>query len=790
MNSMTDLAVAPSLSSGRYPTPPAPKQEFGINELWVLLKRRRPIILGSLLAALVLGGILFATATRLYEGTAELQVQKDTADALDLGNFVSASSAASDALETNVELQTEAKMLESESLALRVIKTLHLENSPDFRTTFNPISWALGLLAPAGVPDNPNASIDDAPMRRAHAIKAFEAHLSIKPVTGTRLITVNYLSRDPQTAAAVVNLLVQDLADYSFDTRHDATQKASGWLTDQLSDLRKQSEDLQGKLVDLQHGSGMFSMGQTDSQGKEEVYTPVLDRLQKTATDLQNAQSARILKGALYQVVKDGDPELISTLAGNSTLSSATPGVASSLQLLQNLRSQEASSQAELNSLSTKFGAAYPKVAEVQSSLDTIHQAIKDETQRLSERVKNDYLVAQRVENQEQALFQEQKGEALTLNDKAVEYQIVQQEAEQSRDLYQRLLGRMKEADLVAGMRSSNITLVDRALTPPRPKKPAILLYLAAAIGGGLFIGVCLALFREATDQRLHDLTLLNDEWIGAPIGLLPLFRPDKRIGNSRRSLFSSRSLLAAQSSDVIRSESMIVANAPHSPYAESLRALRTALTQTGDGLPAPRVILVTSSIEGEGKSTLALNLATVFALSNKRVLLVDGDLRTPMLHHRLGLNVDESHGLSALLQANGVADHVRPVSVSLNEGKTMHVLPAGTPALYPAELLASDSMAALVDQWRKDYDYVIIDGAPLVPVTDSALLSRLMDFTLVVVRHGYTDRRLLERTSQILRSQGVRRIGTVVNGLSDTEPQYSYYGKKHLARYEREIHA
>ena len=139
-----------------------------------------------------------------------------------------------------------------------------------------------------------------------------------------------------------MNKLVEDLTDYNFETRHNATREASVWLRNQLNDLRKQSEDLQAKVVDLQRDSGVFAFGQTDGQGHEQVFTPALDQLQQATTQLEQAQAARIMKGALYQVVKDGDPELISGLAGNGMLSGASAGVTGSLTLLQNLRSEEA----------------------------------------------------------------------------------------------------------------------------------------------------------------------------------------------------------------------------------------------------------------------------------------------------------------------------------------------------------------------------------------------------------------------------------------------------------------
>ena len=491
------------------------------------MSRRRTIILGVLLLTIGVTAILFAVSTRLYKGSAEIQVQKESADALSMDTMLGPETQ-SDAIESNITLQTQAQILQSDSLALQVVRELNLEKSPDFRSHFSPIGWALGLFAPAGRPDPKNVPLEDAPGRRTRVIKAFESHLKVKLVPGTHLINVEYLSADPQTAAAVVNRLVQDLMEYNFETRHNATREASTWLGNQLNDLRKQSQELQAKVVDLQRDAGVFSSGQTDAQGRDQVFAPALDRLQQATTQLEQAQSARIMKGALYQVVKDGDPELISGLAGNGMLTGASAGMGSSLTLLQNLRAEEAQTQAKLNEVSAKFGPGYPKLAELQSSLESTQKSIHAEAARIAGRVRNDYAVAQQIEDKDRAVFLDEKSQAESLNDKAVEFQVAQQEANQSRTLYENLMGRMKEADLVAGLRSSNITLVDPARVPARPAKPDILIYGAASIAGGLLLGIGGALFRDATDNRIQDLGELELLFAEASIGLLPFHKTRK----------------------------------------------------------------------------------------------------------------------------------------------------------------------------------------------------------------------------------------------------------------------
>jgi succinoglycan biosynthesis transport protein ExoP len=792
MLSNNDLVVAPALITGT-PAPLLPRKEMTIQDLWGILSRRRAIVLGVLLLTMGAAAGLFAVSTRLYMGFAEIQVQKESADALSMDTVMGPESQ-SDAVEANITIQTQAQILQSETLALQVIKELDLEKTQGFRPHFSPIGWALGLFAPAGLEDPVNVPLEDAPGRRAGVVKIFESHLKVKPVPNTRLIDIEYLNEDPRTAAAVVNHLVQDLVDYNFQTRHNATREASVWLGSQLSDLRKQSEDLQAKVADLQRDSGVFSFGQTDTEGHDQVFTPELNRLQQATTDLEQAQSARIMKGALYQVVKNGDPELISGLAGNGMLTGASPGLGGSLTLLQNLRSEEAQTKARLNELSEKFGPGYPKLAELQSSLESTQKSIHDEAARVASRVHNDYMVAQQIEDKDRAIYLDEKEQAEAQNDKAVQYQVARQEATQSRTLYENLMGRMKEADLVAGIRSSYITLVDSAHVPSRPAKPNLLLYAAASIAGGLLFGICGALFRDATDNRIQELGELEMLFAEFSIGMLPFHDPKaerKRLSSARTPLLATAfaSPLDSPSPALTTSNATIAAAEPRAAYTEALRVLCTSLMQGRNGGPRGQVILVTSSVSGEGKSMLSSNLAIVCAQRGKNVLLVDGDLRTPVLHQEL--NLTGTSGLSSLLMGDDDRYAVIAPEVPFPRIPSLSVLSAGPLPAYPAELLASDRMADLVSLWREEYDYIMIDGAPILPVTDSALLSQYADYTLVVARHNVTDRRSVERTCQILRSQGVRHMGMVLNGVKATGgASQRYYGYKHMSYSGSDLYA
>ena len=443
-----------------------------------------------------------------------------------LESMMGAAEGASDALDANITIQTQANILQSDTLAIKVISDLDLESNEDFRPTFNPIEWVLSLMTPKGPADPQHAALEDSPKRRVHALKIFDKRLKVEPVTGTRLITVTYSNPDRKVASDVVNHLTQGLFDYTFQTRYAATTQASGWLGGQLSDLRKQSEELQGKVVKLQRDSGVFTLGETTGPNgvQSQVYSTVLDKLQQSTAALTQAQANRVLKGALYQVVKNGDAELISGLSGSPMLSGASSGMSTSLALVQSLRMQEATIQAQIDQSSAKFGPLYPKLDELRSSLSATQKSIHAEVERVAARAKNDYEVADKVEESTKANFEDQKRQADSLNDKAIEYAIVRQEADESRILYETLLTKLKEAGILQGLKASNITVVDPGRIPARPTKPNVLLILAAALLGGPFVGCCGALLVDALDSKIQNIRAIEERMGVTAMGILPYY--------------------------------------------------------------------------------------------------------------------------------------------------------------------------------------------------------------------------------------------------------------------------
>jgi succinoglycan biosynthesis transport protein ExoP len=732
-----------------------------LRDLLRIFHRRKRSIFVTAAAVFTLAALACVFMTRRYTAISIIQLEKSSSDSLGLDSLMgSAAGGASDALSVNVDLQTQANILQSEVLALKVIEDLDLEHNEDFKPHFSPVGWVMGLVSPRGPSDPAHASLEDSPIRRGRVLKAFSSNLKVKVTAGTRLLEVDYTNRDPKVAAAVVNHLVQALIDFTFQTKFKATNQVSQWLEGQLGDLRKQSEQLQSRVVALQQGSGIFGVGGTDPQGKPVIYSPVLDRLQQSTAQLSQAQMNRVLKGSVAQVVETGNAELISQLSGTSIAGASGQGVMNSLALIQNLRLQEATLRAQIDQDASQFGPAYPKLVQEQASMKGVQLSLQQEIERTAERSRNDFKVATKAEQGARAAYEHDRIDAEKLNDKSIEYAILSKEADQSQALYQDLLKRLKEAGILEGLHSSNVTVVDSASAPARPSKPQVPLYLALGAGLGMFLGCCAALLVDAVDNKIQG----AEEIEALQIPLLGI-APQIDIGktNPRAIMLDSRQVDGA--------------------FGESVRRLRSGLLISRSGRP-PQVLLISSASPGEGKSTLALNLAASLSQYEKKVLLVEADMRRPVLRKRLGL--EGKDGLSVLLSDGEAADSILPVPDNPN----LYVLPGGPTPPYPAELLGSPRMQSLMEQWRQEFDFIVVDSPPVLPVTDAQLLEEMADATVLMARVGYTTRAALERAYKLLllhRKDAARpAIGVLLNFVSrSSSAHYGYYGYYGSKKYE-----
>ncbi|HTV06516.1 MAG TPA: Wzz/FepE/Etk N-terminal domain-containing protein [Acidobacteriaceae bacterium] len=732
------------------------QREWTLVDLFSIFRRRRGMVVGWVLGMVALAGLYCMLATPRYLATGQIEVEKDDPGALGLDRSVAGGSAQTDtdALDTSMTLETDARILQSSTLALMVVKDLKLETTADYfpahRRGVRIPGWVFFWRKPV---EPMTVPLDAAPNRRYVVLKIFASHLKVAPQTGTRLIDVSYSSPDPQLASAVVNKLIGALQEYTFQSRFQATAQASTWLAGQLTELKTQTEQLQKTADRLEQGTGIY--------GDDASQNLVLARLGELNSALSAAEQDRILKQSIYQVAKSGDPELISGLAGNAAAGS-TPAMTNSLALLQTLRAEQTQVQADIDKDNARYGSAYPMMAELHGELDGLNKGIQAEIKRIGERARTDYEIAQRNEDAAQAAFERQKQIANATNNQTVAYELAKQDADGSRNLYQGLLGKLKEAGVLAGLRSTNLTVVNAGMVPPtnHPHSPNVPLSFAAALAGGLFLGCAGALVQEATDRSVRSVDEL-ERMLGVPLaGVVPAFERERRLPWMRRS-------------GPVNLEN-------------GARGLRRSFALPSRGQTS-QAVLITSAVPGDGKSRLAASLGISLARAGARVLLVDADLLCASLHALLEVKVDgkKMRGLAEALIAGGAAEvhacaQVKGLSVVCAGGSARDA-DQNTP-WYAADLLASSRMDALMQQWRAEYDVVLLDSAPVLPVPDAASLARLCDRTLLAVRYGCTTMQAAQRSYRMIRQNLPERAGldVVMNGVPENSPDYvAYYGYK-----------
>ncbi len=731
-----------------------------MNDVAGFFSRRKSILFISM-------GLLFTATlvwcifgTKFYKSQGVIQIQKQDSEGFGLeGGLPGATATDNDALDYNVTLETQANILQSDTLALQVAKELNLENTVDFSggKRFKFPHW-MKPWAPVAEPSS--VPLEDAPVRRAAVVKKFGDRLKVESVSGTRLIKISYSNPDPKLSAEVVNYLIRDFQDYTIQTRYTMTQQASAWLSGQLNDLKTQTEELQAKAIKLQRDTGMY--------GDDQNHNLILKKLEALNEGLVAAEGNRILKDAILHAVRNGDPELVSNLAGNSPIGAASQSP-NGMSVVQSLRLQEASIKAQIAEDETKYGPNYPHMVELHGQLDGVDKALHAELGRVTGRAQSDYQIAADSENQARASFESQKRVALQTNDKVVQFALAKQEADESRNLYEDLLKKLKETGVLEGLRSTNISIVDHGLVPSLPSRPYAPIFLPISVGVGLTLGIFIALFVDLTDNSIHgiaEMQALTGESLFAVLPHFTATSSGSRIGERPSSVLQLQSQSRATSAADSREQN---------PYfVEAVRSLRTALWFSRSAAP-PQVIKVSSPLEGEGKSTLTMTLGTVLAQQGARVLMVDADLRNPKLHSLA--NAANSPGLSTLLTSQPNA----MVAQQVSGVPGLQIISAGPATPYPAELLGSSRMKALVEDWRGKYDFILLDSPALLPVTDSMVLNQFTDFNLMVVRFGQTPKASFRCAYRALcQTVEPQAIGVVVNDFRRNSAAYEdYYGYK-----------
>lgn len=718
------------------------QQQNSILHYWQILRKRKWVALATFAIVFALSVIATLNATRLYQATSKVAIFPENPNAL---GFKDAETSNPD-FDYEATLETQAAILRSDALAMKVIEAMHLDQDPNFTGATRP-------QAPADESIRVSSMQPD-PAKAAGLLGAFRGGLSVQLIPTSRLVQISYTHTDPRLATEIVNGLVRTFIEENFKTKYESVTQTSQWLSTELADLQLKVQTSEEKLVRYQKDHSILGVDE-----KQNIVTAKLNELNN---ELTVAQTDRIQKESNYRLAVAGDPAAFAKTSREGT---------SSMQ--DKLREKEADLNTQYAQATTQFGSGYPKVVELNNQLKQVRAEIAAEETRMQHVIRDEYLAAVQRETLLTTAFEQQKQEANQLNESAIEYSVLKRDAESNRELYQDLQQRLKEAGVSAGLRSSNIRVVDIARTPTQPISPNVQRSLMLGILLGLSLGIGLALVLESFDSTVRNLEELSAISTLPALGSIPLQLSSNGYLRKRLKTMSA-------GTEKLEAPALVTYARPRSEAAEAYRALRTSILLSAFGAP-PKVILVTSALPQEGKTTISANSALVLAQRGSRVLLIDADLRRPGVDRLFGFR--SRGGLSTLI--SGV-DKFEDVVVPFTQVPNLWILPAGPIPPQPVELLGSTVMKDHIARWRNEFDHIIIDTPPCLSVTDAVVLSPEADRVILVARSGKTSKPALRRACDLLLQVNARVMGIVLNALDlhSGDGYYYTYGSRDARLY------
>lgn len=705
---------------------PLSGERRSLMDLWrVFTKQRFTILTVTILSVAISAWYSFRTPP-VYESVSHVEIAPQEINAGETFN------PSAEQLSSDSQMQTQIHVLESDAVLFKTAENLNLLRE-------------VRIGEKNGANGGPATSGEITPEERRAMIGMVRGGLSVTLITNTRIVEIRYRGGDPFLATEIVNQLADTYADEDLRTKYERTMHVSAWLQQRLEDLKREASDTQQQLADYQRAHNIVG---TDEESNLTVQT-----LQRLSGNLDDAEADRIMKEARMRDFDSLNPEMVALMGDNPALAA--------------LRTQLSDLQLQRAQLATKFGDKHPQMQQLDLQINKVQTQINNEVAIARHQVHDEYQGALELEDAMRKRLAAQEDAAYRLNEDVAQYAILRHQAELTRNLYDTLELRLKEASVTAGLSAANITVLDRAEVPFVPVAPNKRGSLTMGLFGGLVLGCVLAFVIESIDDRLRT----SEEVESAC--MLPSLAAIPHMSNGKEKRRNGEMVDVAAGS--LRSpHQLITLRDPKSSVAEAYRSMRSSLLLSSIDNP-PHVIVVTSSFPAEGKTTTALNLAVVLAQRGERVLLVDADLRRGSLHRVFGMP-DPAFGLSTALSQPGFN---RELPAPLPEVPTLHVLPTGPRPPNPAEMLSSNRMEEQMRQWTKEFDRIVIDSAPLLAVSDTQAMAVRADAVVLLARAGVTRKRALLRSRDLLWRINAPVVGVVVNDVDmRLENFYTYrYG-------------
>lgn len=720
----------------------SPEEAPHLLDYWAIILKRRWVVLACLVVVFTTVAIGTLKEKPVYQGKVLMEIDPQPPSVVNFKEVVSVNPVDIDAY-----LETQYKILKSRSLAQKVVDDLQLYRSPEFYTG----SSLFGLIhsTPKVLPKSTDPNPDINAQYYRNAVAHTQNFVDISPIRRSNLVELSFDSYSPQLAASVANKVAQDYIQENFDIKWQETTAASNWL-------QKKLVTLQAKLAESQRELQQYA------QSHDILYVTANQdlaaaRMQNLLTEYSKAQSAEFQAEGLYSLVKKGQVQDL-------------PGVLQNL-LIQNLEEKMADDQAKYAEITSRVKPNYPLAREFRRQMASMQKQIDKQKAAIIHNIVDDYTSAKHRVNYFSKAVDEQRKLMNDVARKSVKYNILKQAVESNQQLYQGMLQRMKEAQVSAGLNASNIRIVDSAIVPKGPVKPRVPLNLALGLILGLGLGVGLAFFQEYLDKTLKSSDDVERLLRLPSLGILPKFSLNGHDGHEGQLVddgdeFDAKLIPLPTNGNGHHAPGIQTAPA----VAEAFRSLRTSILLSAS--PVPKLILITSALPSEGKTTTALNLGATLASLNARVVVVDCDMRRPAVHRSAG--VDNKPGFVQCLTGHvQLADAVLPVPGAPN----LSVIPCGPIPPNPAEILSSRVTGELLAKLREEFEFVLVDSPPILSVADSRILATLTDAAVLVTRAHSTPYDVVRRARSLLYGANSRILGVALNDVDLERDGYGYAG-------------
>lgn len=775
--------------------PYARDEEPRFVEYWRLVRTGWKWVAGGAAIAVVGALAYVLLVTPLYTAESKIMIERRAQNALNIEELL-ADGMSGD--ESNY-YRTQEQILRSRTLAVEVINQLGLDRNPDF---IQQPGAEAGLVS--GWIASLRSLIDSGEKKASplgldpEVVRQYQADLSVSPVTRTKLAVVRFTTPNPELSAEVANAHVSAYISQGLRLRSQANDEARIFLHEKLTEIKQKLQASEAALNAYRRDKGIISL-----DDKENI---VVDRLADLNDLLTEAEARRINLEADVKLIKSRAYDSLPEVTNNT--------------LIQALKGQLAEKEGEYVEMAAQFKLAYPPVKQAKAEVDALRERLDGEVERVVGSIESKYLSAVDHENQLREAMAKQKETALSMKDAAVEYAILEREAETNEQLYDDILQRMKEIGVVAAVQTSNVSIIDKAMPPEKPSSPRRFRALLLALLAGSGLGVGFVLGRDFIDQSVKNSEEVERHLNLPNLGIVPDFealpagasaygsygsrRGQKAIAVDRSERIEYEEIPAAEGiqsaskskpkddtaievsggqMDLVGTVpdmdgSLVLAQGNESVVAEAYRTLRTAILFSTPEQP-PQTMMFTSALESEGKTTTSLNTAIVFARMGSRVLVIDADMRRASCHRRFGVTND--YGLSEVL--TGQKELGQAVKKTAVEGVFM--LSAGSLPPNPTELLGAAAMQELLARCATEFDYVIVDSPPVMAVNDAVVFAHMVDGVVMVVRAHHTPRTILQRAEARLLQARAHMLGVLLNKVDARTDHYAtYYGGKYYSSY------